>query len=276
MRCRLFGQIALALYVSNGIGVLALPSDPLPEAIRTLEADGKLAEPRQKLDRLTPPLGTEDLKAHLELIDETTNLLGVIGVIFVLRRIWLTKQRSLELVDLSLAAPSPAANRELAQELQDVIDRISGAGPGSAKLDATGAGDSLNEDDAELPPPDLVFVTPPLDAPELAKELDAFVSATPTISVGGIGLNPQQLWTFIKRVVTPRPRHAFTGTLTAYDNTLTLRLMHEDRCSAGSKSGARLHPPRRRRHASPAWWTSLPGSSSTAKRPPRSRATATA
>jgi tetratricopeptide (TPR) repeat protein len=388
MRCRLVGQIALALCVLQGATVSALPTDPLPEAVRTLEADGKLAEARQQLNTLKPPLGAEDLKARLELIDKTTNLLGVIdayvkhgltkqaidaltaflpsvsqardaglaivvqrrltelqqrssaevkrqeaieqaargaltradayfnrglyqkakdaydavakqtdpisedtklqaklgvekatqhlfddepygiiptlfrsfsdaartiwqwvltflvvlAIIFVLRRIWLTRKRSLELVDLSLAVASPAANRELAQELQDVIDRIVGAGPGSAKLDATGAGDLLNEDGGELPPPDLVFVTPTVDAPALAKELDAFVSSTPAISVGGIGLNPQQLWTFIKSVMTPRPRHAFTGTLSAYDNTLTLRLMHEDR-RFGTKSEWRASAP---------------------------------
>jgi tetratricopeptide (TPR) repeat protein len=386
MRCHLFGQIALALCVLNGAAVSALVSDPLPEAIRILEADGKLVEARQQLNTLKPPLGAEDLKAHLELIDKTTNLLGVIdayvkhgltkqaidalteflpsvshardaglaivvqrrlaelqqrspadlkrqdaieqaagaaltradeylsrrlyqqakdaydavakqtdpisedtkvraklgvenatqklfddepygviptlyrsfsdasrtigqwvltflvvlATIFVLRRVWLTRKRSLELVDLSLAVASPAANRELAQELQDVIDR--GAGQGSAKLDATGAGDSLNEDGGELPPPDLAFVTPPVDAPELANELDSFISSTPAIAVGGIGLNPQQLWTFIKRVMTPRPRHAFTGTLTAYDNTLTLRLMHEDRM-LGRKSEWRASAP---------------------------------
>ena len=59
----------------------------------------------------------------------------------MLRRIWLTNTRSLELVDQTLPAASVPANRELTQELQDVIDRIRGAGPGSAKLDATGAGD---------------------------------------------------------------------------------------------------------------------------------------
>ena len=80
-----------------------------------------------------------------------------------------------------------------------------------------------------MPPPDLVFVTPPVDAPELARELDAFVSSTPAIQVGGIGFNPQQLWAFIKRALTPRARHAFIGTLTTYDNTLTLRLTREDR-----------------------------------------------
>ena len=168
--------------------------------------------------------------------------LVVLAIVFVLRRIWLTSKRSLELVDLSLAVASPVASRELAQQLQDVIDRIREAGPGSAKLDATGAGDSLNQDGGELPPPDLVFVTPPIDAPELAKELDAFVASTPTISVGGIGLNPQQLWTFIKRVMIPRPRHAFTGTLTSDDNALTLRLMREDRLF-GRKSEWRASAP---------------------------------
>ncbi|HKH94198.1 MAG TPA: hypothetical protein VKA54_20505 [Gemmatimonadaceae bacterium] len=375
MGCRFLGSIALALCVLNGGAVSAVQSDPLPAAIRTLEANGKLAEARQQLEALKPPPDAEDLEAHLELIAKTTNLLAVaeafakegltkqatdaltqflpnvsnvrdaglaiavqrrltelqkrspadlqredaveraaraalnradtyfsrglyqkakdaydavgkqtdpiaaetkvrarLGVenatqklfddepngvmqsvtrsardtvrtilqwaltllvvfvlIFALRRTWLRKERSLELVDLSLPAASPAANRELAQALQDVIDRIRLAGPGSAKLDATGAGDAKNEVADTLPPPDLVFVTPPVDAPQLAKELDAFVSSAPTISVGGIGLNPQQLWTFIKGVMTRRPRYAFTGMLVAYDDRLTLRLMHEDR-----------------------------------------------
>ena len=70
-------QIALALFLLKG-SASALPSDPLAEAIRTLEADGKLAEARQQIETLKPPLGAEDLKAHLELLDKTTNLLGVV------------------------------------------------------------------------------------------------------------------------------------------------------------------------------------------------------
>ncbi len=390
-------QIALALCLLQGT-VSALPSDPLPEAIRTREADGRLPEVRKHLETLNPPLGAEDLKAHLELIDKTTNLLAVVdaylksgltkqaidaltaflpsvsqardaglaiavqrrlaelqtrspaevkrqeaieqaaraaltradtyftrglyqkakdaydavakqtdpisedtkvraklrvenatqklfdeepygtlptvyrslrdaaltvwqwaltfvvvlAIIFVLRRIWLINTRSLELVDATLPVASAAANRELAQELQDVIDRIREAGLDSPKLDASGIGDVANEEpsgpsdsggqSSKLPPANLVFVTPPVDAPELARDLDAFVSSTPTIQVAGIGFNPQQLWTFIKRAMTPRPRHAFTGTLTAYDNTLTLRLMHEDRLF-GSKTEWRAFAP---------------------------------
>ena len=110
-----------------------------------------------------------------------------------------------------------------------MIDRIRGALPGSAKLDASGFGDSVNEDGGALPAPDLVFVTPAVDAPELAKQLDAFVSSTPAITLSGIALNPLQLWALIKRLMTRRARHAFIGTLTTYDNTLTLRLTREDR-----------------------------------------------
>jgi tetratricopeptide (TPR) repeat protein len=156
-------------------------------------------------------------------------LLPVVALLWAGRRAYLTNTRTLELVDLTVVPQAPAANRELAQELEDVIDRIRRAGPGSAKLDATGTGDSASEDSGELPPPDLVFITPPVDAPELAGELEKFVSSTPSIQVGPIGFNPPQLWAFIKRLVTPRARHAFSGTLTTYDNTLILRLSREDR-----------------------------------------------
>jgi tetratricopeptide (TPR) repeat protein len=156
-------------------------------------------------------------------------LVPVVGLLWAGRRAYLTNTRTLELIDLTVVPQAPAANRELAQELEDVIDRIRLAGPGSAKLDATGTSDSASEDSGELPPPDLVFVTPPVDAPELAGELEKFVSSTPAIQVGPIGFNPQQLWAFIKQLVTPRARHVFTGTLTTYDNTLILRLSREDR-----------------------------------------------
>lgn len=374
LACRYLSAIALALSVLDVGAAFALQSDPLPAGIRTLEANGKLAEAREQIEALKP-LGAEDLKAHLELIAKTTNVLAVVDayakdgltkqasdaltqflptvsnvrdaglaiavqrrlaellkrspadlrrdaaleqaaraalsradmyfsrglyqkakdaydgvakqtdpisedskvraklgvenatqklfddepkgamgtlwrsfrdavrtiaqwvltllvvffLIFVLRRRYVGGTRSLELIDLSSGVASPTASRELAQALQDVIDHIRLAGPGTAKLDATGAGDAPNEAADTLPPPDLVFVTPQVDAPELAKELDAFVSSTPTISVGGIGFNPQQLWAFTKRVMIPRPRYAFTGTLVAYADTLTLRLTYEDR-----------------------------------------------
>ena len=168
-------------------------------------------------------------------------LLPVALLLWIVPRLLLKRERSLELVDLSVPGGSAPANRELTQELQDVIDRIRGAGPGSAKLDASGFGDGLNEDGGALPAPELVFVTPAVDAPELAKQLDAFVSSTP-ITVGGIGLNPLQLWTLIRRLMTRRARHAFIGTLTTYDNTLTLRLTREDRLF-GSKTEWRSSAP---------------------------------
>jgi tetratricopeptide (TPR) repeat protein len=154
-------------------------------------------------------------------------LLPVAVILSILPRLLLKKGRSLELLDQG--APSASANRELTQELQDVIDRIRGAGPGSAKLDVTGFGDRVNEDSRELPAPDLAFVTPPVEEPELARQLDALVSATPAVTFGGIGLNPAQLWTLIKRLFTRRTRYGFSGTLTTYDSTLTLRLTREDR-----------------------------------------------
>ena len=154
-------------------------------------------------------------------------LLPVAILLWILPRLLLKNERSLELVDQGAA--SPAANRELTQELQDAIDRIGRAGPGSAKLAATGLGDSANEDGKDLPAPTLAFVTAPVDAPELAQQLDAFVSSSPAVTFGGIGLNPVQLWTLIKRLFTRRARHAFSGTLTTYDNTLTLRVTREDR-----------------------------------------------
>lgn len=155
-------------------------------------------------------------------------LLVVASITFMLRPFWLIDKRSLELVDLSVMGASQAANRELAQALQDVIDRIRQAGPAFARLDAAGTGDTTSDGAGTLPPPDLVFVTAPLDAPSFAKEVDAFVSSTPAVAVGAIGINPQQLWTFIKRTLTPRPRHAFTGTLVEYNGALTLRLTYEN------------------------------------------------
>ena len=172
----------------------------------------------------------DSAKTILEwLLTFVSFLLPVALLLLIVPRLLLKSERSLELVDLSVPGGSPPANRELTQELQDVIDRIRGALPGSAKLDASGFGDSVNEDGGALPAPDLVFVTPAVDAPELAKQLDAFVSSTPAITLSGIALNPLQLWALIKRLMTRRARHAFIGTLTTYDNTLTLRLTREDR-----------------------------------------------
>jgi len=74
---RAFGQLAIAICLLAE-AASALPSDPLPEAIRTLEAAGRLAEASKEVNELKPPLDAEDLKAQVGLIAKTIDLLGVV------------------------------------------------------------------------------------------------------------------------------------------------------------------------------------------------------
>ena len=216
--------------------VVAKQADPIADNTRARANRGVIKASQKEFE--DEPFGTvatvsrsvsDGAKTLWQWLLTLAVLIPVAALLWVARRVWLANTRTLELTDLTLSIPSASANRELAQALEDVIDRIRLAGPAAAKLDAAGAGESIGDDSSELPPPDLVFVTPPLDAPELASELDKFVSSTPTIQVGPIGFNPQQLWEFLKRFVRRRARHAFTGTLTSYDNILILRLTREDR-----------------------------------------------
>ena len=233
-------------------GEVSTMTDPISDDSKSRARRGVAKATQKEFEQV--PVGIADTvgaKVRDSLVEGATTvlqwlltfvsfLLPVAILLWILPRLFLKNERSLELIDLG--TPSPSANRELTQELQDVIDRIRGAGPGSAKLDATGFGDSANEDAGDLPAPDLAFVTPPVDEPELTKQLDALVSSSPTVTFGGIGLNPVQLWTLIKRLFTRRARHAFSGTLTTYDNTLTLRLTREDRL-IGSRTEWRSSAP---------------------------------
>lgn len=165
------------------------------------------------------------------------------------RRLWVTNTRSLELADLTLVVPSPPANRELAQQLEDVLARVRLADRGAARLETRASGEPINDEEADLPPPDLVFVTSSAEVPGLAVELEQFVAAAPTVQVGAIGFNPKQLLSLARFLLKRRSRYAFSGSLLNYDNTLVLRLTREDRLF-----GRRIE-----------WRSSAPSTSTTAR-----------
>lgn len=161
-------------------------------------------------------------------------MIPVVGLVRIVRRLLLTKTTSLELVDSTVSA-SPSANRELAQQLEDVLERIRGVSESTtARLETAGASGFTDADDDDLPPPELVFVIPSVKGPDIASDLDKFVAAAPTVQVGPIGFNPQQLWAAVRRVLVRRSRVAFVGSLVTYDSSLVLRMTKEDRL--GGKS----------------------------------------
>lgn len=145
------------------------------------------------------------------------------------RSAYLTETQTLELTDLTAVVLSTAADRALAEALQDVIHGIRVTGAADAQIDVTAVGDVHNRIGDDLPPPALVFVTAPMKSPGFAAGLTDFVASTPTVSVGGIAISPQELWRSLHRLFSRRARYMFSGTLSTHSDTFTLRVLREDR-----------------------------------------------